>query len=110
MDTIRSSKGDLIVIPGHGHIKNNQYMDLRLKEDLRKAIAKRIISESEYNAQGDYWIYCLLTSEKSNLAILQVARKGFEQRDEGLYEAGLLFLSWWKESNPLKTNIVFIED
>lgn len=81
-----------------------------MPEKVRKSVAAQLKEEGEYNPAGDYWIYCLLVSKKSHLAFLQVARKGFDQPDKGLKEAGLLFLEWWKQEHPDRTGIVFIEE
>lgn len=110
LDLIRSSKGDLIIIPGHGHMKSGQYMDLRLPEHVRKSIAAQFKEECEYSPVGDYWVYGLLTSKKSHLALLQVGMRGFDQPNPSLKELGLVFLEWWKQANPDKTRIVFIEE
>lgn len=85
-------------------------MDLRLPEHVRKSIAAQIKEECEYSEVGDYWVYCLLVSKRSNLALLQIGMKGFDQPNLNLREAGLLFLEWWKQENPDKTRIVFIEE
>jgi hypothetical protein len=97
------------VIHGHGQVKDGQYLDFRLPQNIRLAVADQLKREGEYNQLGDFWVYGLLTSKKSNLAILQIARRGFEQKDAGLHDAGLLFLEWWKQEHPDRTNIVFIK-
>lgn len=91
-------------------MKNGQYMDLRLPEHVRKSVAAQLKEECEYSAVGDYWVYCLLVSKKSHLALLQVGMKGFDQPNPSLREAGLLFLEWWKQDNPDKARIVFIKE
>lgn len=110
MDEIRShAKCDLIIIRGHGYVKNGEYMDLRLPHKIRIAVADQFSQECEYNKLGDFWVYGLLTSKKSNLAILQIAKRGFSEPDMGLRDAGYLFLEWWKQEHPGQTNIVFIK-